>query len=278
MRVPARRLAEEPARDPHRRFSPRSDPIVIRLAATISLRSIVGRRRVRLPRARRDQCRIVDERSTPRTNGSSQRTGIRQRYIAGRGRDHVDARGQGGRGGARRRRPQGRPTSISSSSPPRRPTIPFPPSRPQVQAALGIDRGRRLRPAGGLLRLRLRRRDRRQVPDAPARTSAALVIGAETFSRMLDWNDRTTCVLFGDGAGAVVLRGAHERRSARFARRSSPRACVPTAGIAIKLYVDGGPSTTRDGRPSAHGRARKCSVTPSAWSTDVIRDASPTPA
>jgi 3-oxoacyl-[acyl-carrier-protein] synthase-3 len=45
----------------------------------------------------------------------------------------------------------------------------------------------------------------------------ALVIGAETFSRILDWTDRTTCVLFGDGAGAVVLRGEeggrHQRRS-----------------------------------------------------------------
>ena len=39
----------------------------------------------------------------------------------------------------------------------------------------------------------------------------ALVIGAETFSRLLDWNDRTTCVLFGDGAGAIVLE-AHGRR------------------------------------------------------------------
>ena len=38
-------------------------------------------------------------------------------------------------------------------------------------------------------------------------TLQALVIGAETFSRILDWNDRGTCVLFGDGAGAVVLRG-----------------------------------------------------------------------
>ncbi len=66
----------------------------------------------------------------------------------------------------------------------------------------------------------------------------ALVIGAETFSRILDWEDRTTCVLFGDGAGAVVLSGE-----------------IGEAGvIATKLhadgqhnqllYVDGGPSTT----------------------------------
>ncbi len=43
----------------------------------------------------------------------------------------------------------------------------------------------------------------------------ALVIGAETFSRILDWSDRTTCVLFGDGAGAVVLEAQAGARRAR---------------------------------------------------------------
>ena len=43
----------------------------------------------------------------------------------------------------------------------------------------------------------------------------ALVIGAETFSRILDWTDRGTCVLFGDGAGAVVLRAERAGRHAR---------------------------------------------------------------
>lgn len=71
----------------------------------------------------------------------------------------------------------------------------------------------------------------------------ALVIGAETFSRILDWEDRSTCVLFGDGAGAVVLSGepqpgwrsdrgvlsAHLRSDGRFKEM---------------LYVDGGPSST----------------------------------
>ena len=47
----------------------------------------------------------------------------------------------------------------------------------------------------------------------------ALVIGAETFSRILDWSDRTTCVLFGDGAGAIVLEALRERRAHRFAGR-----------------------------------------------------------
>jgi 3-oxoacyl-[acyl-carrier-protein] synthase-3 len=49
----------------------------------------------------------------------------------------------------------------------------------------------------------------------------ALVVGAETFSRILDFNDRTTCVLFGDGAGAVVL--------ASKSRASSAPRCTPTA-------------------------------------------------
>ena len=71
----------------------------------------------------------------------------------------------------------------------------------------------------------------------------ALVIGAETFSRILDWSDRSTCVLFGDGAGAMVLerqdkakagdrgvKGVHLRSDGRFREL---------------LYVDGGPSTTQ---------------------------------
>ena len=72
----------------------------------------------------------------------------------------------------------------------------------------------------------------------------ALVIGAETFSRILDWTDRTTCVLFGDGAGAVVLE----------ARESDDSIASP--GVVVsrlradgrhrsKLYVDGGPATTK---------------------------------
>ncbi len=59
-----------------------------------------------------------------------------------------------------------------------------------------------------------------------------LVIGAETFSRILDWNDRTTCVLFGDGAGAVVLsaaEGTDLRRTGVSSRRDSTR----TEAIAI---------------------------------------------
>jgi 3-oxoacyl-[acyl-carrier-protein] synthase III len=85
------------------------------------------------------------------------------------------------------------------------------------------------------------------VADSLLRTGMAkraLVIGAETFSRILDWDDRTTCVLFGDGAGAVVLEAP------------APDAAIDGPGILASrlhadgaqhdlLYVDGGPSTTQ---------------------------------
>lgn len=86
----------------------------------------------------------------------------------------------------------------------------FPATAAQVQAALGIAGGfamdvqavcsgfvYALAVADNFIRL--------------GQASCALVIGAETFSRLLDWNDRTTCVLFGDGAGAVVLRAGEGR-------------------------------------------------------------------
>ncbi|WP_373475077.1 beta-ketoacyl-ACP synthase III [Sphingorhabdus sp.] len=66
----------------------------------------------------------------------------------------------------------------------------------------------------------------------------ALVIGAETFSRILDWDDRTTCVLFGDGAGAVVLSGEVGVRGALATRLHADGQHNEL------LYVDGGPSTT----------------------------------
>lgn len=71
----------------------------------------------------------------------------------------------------------------------------------------------------------------------------ALVIGAETFSRLLDWNDRTTCVLFGDGAGAVVL-GAAEGTGGMEDRGILTTHIRSDGRHREKLYVDGGPSTT----------------------------------
>jgi 3-oxoacyl-[acyl-carrier-protein] synthase-3 len=74
--------------------------------------------------------------------------------------------------------------------------------------------------------------------------NTALVIGAETFSRILDWNDRGTCVLFGDGAGAVVLQAGEGQGT------SADRGILSTHLFSDGqyhdlLYVDGGPSSTR---------------------------------
>ncbi|HMN71240.1 MAG TPA: beta-ketoacyl-ACP synthase III [Rhodoblastus sp.] len=69
----------------------------------------------------------------------------------------------------------------------------------------------------------------------------ALVIGAETFSRLLDWQDRTTCVLFGDGAGAIVLEAQPERADGRGVLSTHLRS---DGRHREKLYVDGGPSST----------------------------------
>ena len=66
----------------------------------------------------------------------------------------------------------------------------------------------RLRHPGGLRRLRLRARPGRRADPAPAPARRVMVIGAETFSRILDFTDRATCVLFGDGAGALILEAA----------------------------------------------------------------------
>src|SRR6202008_2153225 len=71
----------------------------------------------------------------------------------------------------------------------------------------------------------------------------ALVIGAETFSRILDWSDRGTCVLFGDGAGAVVLE-AQQQAGAREDRGVLSSQLRSDGRHKMKLYVDGGPSST----------------------------------
>lgn len=75
-------------------------------------------------------------------------------------------------------------------------------------------------------------------------SKTALVIGAETFSRLLDWTDRTTCVLFGDGAGAVIVKG--EEGAGTNADRGVLTAHLHSDGrYKEKLYVDGGPSSTQ---------------------------------
>jgi 3-oxoacyl-[acyl-carrier-protein] synthase III len=117
----------------------------------------------------------------------------------------------------------------------------FPATATKVQAALGIDDCVAFDVAavcsGFLYAV--------QVADAMIRSGVhtrALVIGSETFSRILDWEDRTTCVLFGDGAGAIVL-------AAEDVDDAAPRGILSTKLHADGrhnelLYVDGGPSTT----------------------------------
>ncbi|MEM8750920.1 MAG: beta-ketoacyl-ACP synthase III [Pseudomonadota bacterium] len=98
-----------------------------------------------------------------------------------------------------------------------------------------------------------------------------LVIGSETFSRILDWEDRTTCVLFGDGAGAVVLE-AQEGVGLSNDRGILTSHLRSNGEHKDKLYVDGGPSTTQTvGHLRMQGReVFKHAV---AMITDVIEDA-----
>jgi 3-oxoacyl-[acyl-carrier-protein] synthase-3 len=146
----------------------------------------------------------------------------------------------------------------------------FPASAVAIQAGLGITRGAAFDLqavcSGFLFSL--------ATVDALLRTGAfkrALVIGSETFSRLLDWTDRTTCVLFGDGAGAVVVEsqpqpGTREDRGILTAHlRSDGR-------YRSKLFVDGGPSSTGTvGHLRMEGRAVfKHAV---AMISDVIEDA-----
>src|SRR5215510_8557619 len=146
----------------------------------------------------------------------------------------------------------------------------FPASAVSVQAGLGITQGAAfdlqavcsgfvfaLTTVDGLLRTGTFKR--------------ALVVGSETFSRILDWKDRTTCVLFGDGAGAIVL-DAQEQSGTRADRGILTTHLRSDGRHKAKLYVDGGPSSTQTvGHLRMEGRAVfKHAV---AMVADVIEDA-----
>ncbi|WP_336969036.1 beta-ketoacyl-ACP synthase III [Sphingobium aromaticiconvertens] len=168
-----------------------------------------------------------------------ERTGIRNRHIAAEGettatlatqaaRAALDAAGLG---------PQAIDLIILATA---TPDQTFPASATIVQAALGIDDCVAFDVAAvcsGFLYAMT-------VADSMIRSGAAdraLVIGSETFSRILDWEDRTTCVLFGDGAGAVVLGAEESEAGARGILAAKLHADGRHNGL---LYVDGGPSTT----------------------------------
>jgi 3-oxoacyl-[acyl-carrier-protein] synthase-3 len=198
-----------------------------------------------------------------------QRTGIRQRHVAAQGEFTSDlaihaaqaALGQGGVDA------QSIDLIVLATS---TPDNTFPASAVAVQAGLGIHHGAAfdlqavcsgfvfaLATADGLLKTGAYKR--------------ALVIGAETFSRILDWTDRTTCVLFGDGAGAVVLE-AQEQPGTRTDRGILTAHLRSDGRYKSKLYVDGGPSSTGTvGHLRMEGReVFKHAV---ANITDVIEDA-----
>ncbi|MBV8188687.1 MAG: ketoacyl-ACP synthase III [Alphaproteobacteria bacterium] len=119
----------------------------------------------------------------------------------------------------------------------------FPATATRVQAALGMRNGAAFDVqavcAGFIYAL--------SVADSLLKSgtaSKALVVGAETFSRILDWHDRSTCVLFGDGAGAMVL-AAEEGTGASADRGVLANALHSDGRHHDILYVDGGPSSTR---------------------------------
>ncbi|WP_281384604.1 beta-ketoacyl-ACP synthase III [Nitrospirillum iridis] len=119
----------------------------------------------------------------------------------------------------------------------------FPATAAKVQAALGMTRGAAFDVqavcSGFIYALSVADNF---IKAGQART--VLVIGAETFSRILDWTDRTTCVLFGDGAGAVVLR-AEEGQGTSEDRGILSTHLHSDGRHHDLLYVDGGPSSTQ---------------------------------
>ncbi len=171
-----------------------------------------------------------------------QRTGIKRRHIAAQGETTAD---MGTKASKRALKAAGIEAGeidliiLASVTP----DLTFPASATMIQANLGVLRGFAFDInavcSGFLYAL--------ATADsfiARGQASKALVIGAETFSRILDWEDRTTCVLFGDGAGAVVLSG--EPGAPGMGERGVVHTHLRSDGrYADLLYVDGGPSKTQ---------------------------------
>jgi 3-oxoacyl-[acyl-carrier-protein] synthase-3 len=170
-----------------------------------------------------------------------QRTGIRERHIAAKGELTSDLGVTAARAALASAGVDAQAIDliiVGTSTPDNT----FPATAVAIQAALGINHGAAfdlqavcsgfvyaLAIADGLLRTGVHKR--------------ALVIGAETFSRILDWTDRGTCVLFGDGAGAIVLE-AQAQPGGRDDRGVLASHLRSDGRHKAKLYVDGGPSST----------------------------------
>ena len=198
---------------------------------------------------RRDLARLVDTSD----EWIVQRTGIRQRHIAAEGEVHLRPRRRSR--AARRWRRAGVTIAdidliiVATTTP----DLTFPATAAVVQQKLGMHHGAAfdiqavcsgfvyaVATADSFLKNRLATR--------------ALVIGAETASRILDWTDRTTCVLFGDGAGAAVVDLATDGDDPE--RGILATSLRSDGHFWDKLYTDGGPSSTALDRPHPHGGPR----------------------
>lgn len=170
-----------------------------------------------------------------------QRTGIQQRYIAGEGETTASL----GEGAARAALDKAGLTAadidliiVATSTPDNT----FPATAVNIQNRLGMHHGfafdLQAVCSGFVYAV--------TTADAYIRGGLAkrvLVVGTETFSRILDWTDRTTCVLFGDGAGAIVLE-AREGTGTNTDRGVLTTQLRSDGAHRDKLFVDGGPSTT----------------------------------
>jgi 3-oxoacyl-[acyl-carrier-protein] synthase III len=183
----------------------------------------------------------------------TQRTGIRERHVAAEGEMTSDLALAAARAALADAKVDTQSIDLivlATSTPDNT----FPATAVAVQAGLGITHGAAfdlqavcsgfvyaLATVDGLLRTGAFRR--------------ALVIGAETYSRILDWKDRATCVLFGDGAGAFVVEAVAQQGT--YADRGLLATRLRSDGRhKTKLYVDGGPSSTGTvGKVRMEGRA-----------------------
>ena len=201
----------------------------------MTLRSVIAGTGSALPQRRVDNEELAQQVDTS-DQWIVERTGIRSRYIAGEGETTASLATEAARcalDDAGIAATEVDLIVLATATPDQT----FPSSATKVQAALGIDDCVAFDVhavcTGFLYAV--------SVADAMIRAGTgrtAIVIGAETFSRILDWEDRTTCVLFGDGAGALVLRAEEGERGILATKLHADGRHNDL------LFVDGGPSTT----------------------------------
>ena len=201
----------------------------------MTLRSVIAGTGSALPARRVDNDEIVGIVDTT-DQWIVERTGIRSRYIAGEGETTATLAADASRAALAHAGIDATAIDLivlATATPDQT----FPSSATKVQAMLGIDDCIAFDVhavcTGFLYAL--------TVADSMLRSGSAktaLVIGSETFSRILDWEDRGTCVLFGDGAGALVLKAEDGDRGILATKLHAD------GRHGDMLYVDGGPSTT----------------------------------